>query len=148
MDLAPAHCRACGRIYLESVIVIAAGNVVCECGGIARVLSGSRYRPQEESLFDAIVASLIAGGVTSMSAPRLTRALDGSGVSEPPGAGLYRLSELMPSLAVIALIAGGDPGTARTAEDMFGVVLDAIASTRSHSGFISAANGAKRGLGE
>lgn len=146
MDLAPAHCRTCGHIYLESVIVIAADNVVCECGGIARVLSDARYRHQEESLFDAIVASLVAGGVSCLTAPRLSRALDGA-PADRPGAALSRLAVLLPSLAVIELIAGGDETTARTAESMFGVVLDAIASTRSHSGFMPAA-AAKAGGGD
>jgi hypothetical protein len=132
MNLVPAYCRSCSHFYLESLLVVAANNALCECGGIARVLPGARYTADDETLFDAVVSSLRNAGITWMAAPQLARALDGR-TAEPPGAALTRLARLVPSLSIIELIAGGDPRTARTAEAMFATVLDAIAATRSHS---------------
>jgi hypothetical protein len=133
MELVPAYCRSCARFYLESLVVVAADNVLCDCGGIARVLPGDRYTRADETLFDAVVSSLENAGVSWMVAPELSRCLDGR-ESEVPGTALARLARLVPSLSVIELIAGGDPRSARKAESMFSTILDAIAALRSRSG--------------
>lgn len=132
MELVPAYCRTCRHFYLESLVVVAADNVLCECGGIARVVSGERYTDADETLFDAVVSSLESAGVSWMNAPELVRALGGR-ESEEPGTALARLARLVPSLSIIELIAGGDARTARTAESMFATVLEAIAATRNRS---------------
>jgi hypothetical protein len=132
MEFVPAYCRSCRDFYLESLVVVAADNVLCECGGIARVLPGGRYAAADETLFDAVVSSLESAGVSWMTAPELARALD-SIDSEPPGTALARLARLVPALAIIELIVGGDARAARTAESMFATVLEAIAATRSRS---------------
>lgn len=132
MELVPAYCRSCAHFYLESLLVVAEGNVLCDCGGIARVLPGDHYTGADETLFDAVVSSIENASVSWMVAPELLRALDGR-VSEEPGAALARLAQLVPSLAIIELIASGDATTARTAEAMFATVLEAIAGMRSRS---------------
>jgi hypothetical protein len=132
MLLVPVQCRVCSQIHLESALVVVAGNVPCECGGIARALSDRAYTADDESLFDAVVSSLASSGVSALSAPQLLVALDAR-MSLPPGAALHRLSDLRPGLAVIELIAMGDAETARKAESMFETVLEALASTRSRS---------------
>lgn len=55
MDLLAVHCRQCACCYLENVVAIVAGNALCECGGIARVLPGGRYTAADQSLFAAVV---------------------------------------------------------------------------------------------
>lgn len=134
MEVVPAYCRSCKHFYLESLVVVAADNVLCECGGIARVLPGDRYTAADETLFDAVVSSLESAGVSWMSAPELVHALSDRD-SEEPGVALARLARLAPALSIIALITGGDARTARKAESMFATVLEAIAATRSQSGF-------------
>jgi hypothetical protein len=135
MLLVPVQCRVCSQIYLESALVVVAGNVPCECGGIARALSGQAYAADDESLFAAVVSSLASSGVSALSAPQLLVALDDR-MSVPPGAALHRLSDLRPGLAVIELIAMDDAEMARKAESMFETVLEALASTRTHSDLV------------
>ena len=133
MELVPAHCRNCGRFFLESPVVVAADNVLCECGGIARVLGGDRYGGGDEALFDAIATSLETAGVSWMIAPQLARALDGR-ENQAPGVALAKLTQLAPTLSVIKLIAADDPRMARKAESMLATLLDAMAASRSRSG--------------
>ena len=99
---------------------------------VARVLSEERYTDEDETLFNAVVSSLESAGVSWTVAPELLRALDGR-KSEAPGVCLSRLVQLVPALAIIELIASGSARTARMAESMFVIVLEAIAATRDHS---------------
>jgi hypothetical protein len=132
MDLVPAYCRSCAQFFLESPVVVAADNVLCDCGGIARVLPGAQFPSSDESLFDAVVRSLSVAGVSWMTAPALARTLDGR-EAEAPGTALSRLVRVVPSLAIIELIAGGDDRRLATSELMLAVVLEGIAATRSRS---------------
>lgn len=132
MPLVPVQCRGCSRFYLESAWVVVAGNVLCECGGIARALPSRSYTARDESLFDAIVSSLAAVEISSLTAPALLVTLHGR-QAEAPGAALSRLTELEPRLAVIQLLVAGDPEVARQAEAMLESLLEAIAATRSRS---------------
>lgn len=132
MQLVPVRCRGCSSIYLESALVVVADNVPCDCGGIARALTSAAYTTDDESLFDAVVSSLLTAEVSSATAPRLLVALEGRD-SFAPGVALGRLRELVPELAVIELIVMGDAATARKAERMFETVLEALAATRSRS---------------
>lgn len=135
MDLVAVHCRQCACFNLENVVAVTEGNALCECGGIARVLPGGPYTSADESLFEAVVMCLESAGVTWMNATALSKALEGRD-ERAPGAALHELTRLLPSLAIIELIATDSPLRARRAEGMFEGVLDAIASTRSGSGIM------------
>jgi hypothetical protein len=133
MELVAVHCRKCACFYLENVVVVVAGNTLCECGGIARVLSPQVYTPADESLFDAIVTSLDLAGVSWMTATELSKKLEARDL-RAPGEALRELTRLVPGLSIIELIATDTPLRARRAEAMFESILDGIATTRSHSG--------------
>ncbi|MDF3064487.1 MAG: hypothetical protein K0R38_88 [Polyangiaceae bacterium] len=127
------HCRQCACFYLENSVTIVEGNALCECSGIARVLPGGPYTAADESLFEAIVMCLEAAGITWMNANQLSAALVGR-EGRAPGDALHDLTDALPSLAVIELIATVNPLRARRAEGMFEGILDGLASTRSRSG--------------
>ncbi len=128
MWLVACHCQGCNCYSLQPRIDIDGdGNVRCECAGTAMALPGASYREADRSLFDAIVASLHSARVTSMQAARLALELEDCRLG--PTSKLARLSELVPSLAIMELIATTDAATARTAAGMFDLLLQALSAT-------------------
>lgn len=135
MDLVAVHCRNCACLYLENAVAVTAENTLCECGGIARTIPGPRYTPADETLFSALVHSVEAAGVSFMSAPELATILHERELTTPGGA-LATLARRIPALAVVQLVVEGNPAQAARAEAMLESILDAIAATRSRSGFL------------
>jgi hypothetical protein len=135
MDLVAVHCRSCSCLYLENAIAVLADNTLCECGGIARMIPGPRYSRGDETLFGALVRSVEAAGVSFMTAPELATVLHEREVSAP-GRALEALARRLPALAVVHLVVDGNPDQAGRAEAMLESILDAIAATRSRSGFL------------
>lgn len=137
MRLIPIQCSACLHFALvDDVAVNAEGSCECECGCVALALPGGTYGAEDQSLFDAVVASLETADITWMNASRLVVELEACS-SPRPTVKLARLKELAPALSVIELIASRSPATARTACGMFSTVLEAIARGRSRSGFVA-----------
>jgi hypothetical protein len=143
MDLVAVHCRSCSCLYLENAVAVTADNALCECGGIARTIPGPRYSRGDETLFGALVRSVEAAGVSFMSAPELATILHESELSTP-GRALETLARRLPAFAVVQLIVEGNPAQAGRAEAMLESILDAIAATRSRSGFLPRIGGGAR----
>lgn len=133
MLLVPAHCRGCNRYWLQRQVDIdQQGSTFCECGAAARVLPAESYVAGDVSLFKAIVDSLEAARITALQAGRLTLELE-LREHASPALKLARLSELVPSLTVIQLIATTDAATTRKAVSMLTLLLETMATTRSES---------------
>lgn len=136
MRLIPIQCIACAEFALVGEHVISPeGSSLCDCGGTARVLPGGTYGPDDETLFEAIVASLRTAEITWMNAARLVIELEACG-SPRPIVKLIRLRQLVPALSVIELIASSNPATARKAIGMFETLLEALSNGRSRSGIM------------
>lgn len=140
MDLVAVHCRQCACFYLENSVAVTEGNALCDCGGIARVLPGGLYTGADESLFEAIVMCLETAGVTCMNAHQLAELLVGR-EDRAPGDALHDLTDALPTLAIIELIATASPVRARRAEGMFEGVLAGLAATRIRPSIVPRSNG-------
>ena len=133
MSLVAAHCRVCDHYWLVARVDIdSMGSAACECGSVGQALPSEAYLSGDVSLFDAIVASLEAAEVPPLQAGRLSLELE---LCEglPPVAKLARLSTLVPSLAVIELIATADVATTRKAVGMLALLLEAMATSNRKS---------------
>jgi hypothetical protein len=134
MRLIPIQCSACLHFALvDEVAVDAEGKCQCACGCAGQALPGQTYGAEDQSLFDAVVASLETADINWMNAWRLVVELEACD-SPRPSVKLARLKELVPALSVIELIASSSPETARKACGMFSTVLEAISRGRSQSG--------------
>jgi hypothetical protein len=133
MRLIACHCHGCDRYWLHSREELERENIAaCECGRSARVLPGQSYIQSDMPLFEAIASSLQAARVTPMQAGRLGIELEGCD-GMPANIKLARLTQLVPSLAIIELIATTDVATTRKAVGMFAMLFEAIATARSKS---------------
>ena len=133
MTLIACHCHGCERYWLHDREQLGqASAAACDCGRSAHVLPGQSYVDGDIPLFDAIASSLRIAQVTPMKAGRLgieLEACDGM----PANIKLARLSQLVPSLATVELIATTDLATTRKAVGIFAMLLEAIATARSKS---------------
>lgn len=108
-----------------------------ECGYMAWALPGESYGPQARALFKDLEAVLSEARLSPLRAVELSAEL--ASKSSHPGRGLLRLIQLLPSLAILELIVGSEPMMVRQAESMLASLLQAIATGRSRSGMMSAA---------
>jgi hypothetical protein len=133
MSLLPFSCSACDNYWLQGEHdVDQNGSAPCECGGVGRAISMDSYEATDASLFSAIVDSLHIAQLSSLRAGRLLLELE-THEEMSPAAKLSRMSELLPSLCIIELIATARAETAHKAIRMFVDLLEAMASKRSAS---------------
>lgn len=133
MPLLPFSCYACDRYWLQSELdVDQRGDAACECGGMGRAISRNGYEAADASLFAAIVDSLHIARLPALHAGRLLMELE-MREAMPPAATLARMSQLVPSLCIIELIATARLETAQKAVGMFTALLEAMAAKRSTS---------------
>jgi hypothetical protein len=133
MSFVPFACHACDRCWLQLRAGIDHdGNAGCECTGIGRAISSDSYDASDVSLFAAIVDSLRLARLTPLNAGRLALELE-SREAPSPATKLARMSELVPSLCIIEVIATTQPETTRKAVAMFAAVLNVMAVKRSAS---------------
>lgn len=135
MALSPTRCESCRAFALKPLGPD--GSAECECGHVTRALAGGGgYSAADHSLFDAIVATLYASGLTPPAAAKLLLELDACADRSP----LFKLgwlTQLSPPLSIIELIVGPDLLTAHKAVAMMGAVLEAMKSDDRASGFIT-----------
>ncbi len=138
MMLIPTHCDACMRAALIEAELVDDGQALCEtCGGTSRALPGETYGSQDQLLFKELATILREAGLTPLNAIQLAVSLDGR--NSHPGIGLKCVAQLLPSRAVLELIAENEPAAMRKAEGILATLLEAIATGRSKSGVAPAA---------
>lgn len=142
MHFIPTHCDVCARPGLMRANDIIDGLAICtECGRPARALPGESYMAEDVTLFTDIAAALRDAGIKPSHAALLATELETRALLAP-GRCLRRLTEALPSLGVLELLAGSDPSDLRKAEGMVATLLDAMGRNRVQSGFIGAADAA------
>jgi hypothetical protein len=102
---------------------------------MARALPGASYGPEDQLLFDAVVFSLKAAGVTWQTAIRLLMVLEDCRTAEPM-VKLRAFKQFASALSVVELVAADNPAAARKAIALFELLLEAIAQTEGHSGLL------------
>lgn len=136
MRLVPIQCPECTRAALATADAAAGVIGPCfACGRPVRVLQGQSYGLSDASLFKDLEMTLHEARVSPDNAAWLRAEMTRVSGS---GRGLRRLLQLLPALAVVELIVGEEAFMLRKAEAMLAVLLDAIATSRSQSGFIAA----------
>jgi hypothetical protein len=144
MRMIPTHCVGCGTFALTCATLLSPrGSAICQCGATAHALPGASYGPEDQLLFDAIVFSMKASGVTWQNARRLLLVLEDCRSSEPM-IRLRVLKQFSSALAVIEIAVAESPAVARKAIALFELLLEAIAQTEGHSGLLTIGSEARR----
>ena len=148
MRFIPTHCDACARPGLVAANQIIDGAVTCtDCGAPAHALPGESYAEQDVTLFADIAAALREAGITPAHAALLGTELEARSLLEP-GRCLRRLAQALPSLGLLELLAGGEPGEVRKVEGMVATLLDTMARSPTQSGVVETAGRAAKASGD
>lgn len=137
MALVPFYCLVCEHYCLQDELDIDAhGSAICQCGGVGRAISRDSYEAGDASLFAAVADSLSIARLSALGASRLLVELEPR-ESVASAAMLARMSELVPSLCIIELIATARAETTLKAVRMLVTILRAMAAQRSASDIVS-----------
>jgi len=138
MQFIPTHCEICSRSALTSADCITEGVTLCsECGGTARSLPGESYTEEDGALFVALATTLREAGLTPFHAGLLGAELESRNLLAP-GRCLDRITQALPSLAIVDLVVPGNTAALRKAEGMLATLLEVMAHARSQSGVVPA----------
>ena len=137
MQMLPMHCDACARSTLVNEQTIRQGGAACpDCSAPLRTLPGQSYSPDDATLFNQIESTLREAGISALSASQLSVEFDAP--SRTPGRALRRLVLALPSLGLLEVLVSQKPASLRKVEGMLAILLEALASGRSQSGFLAA----------
>lgn len=133
MQLIPTHCDGCWRTVLTSADELSDGAGICQdCGAAMHALPGESYIEQDRALFAEITSTLREAGLTPCHAALLVNEFEARELLSS-GRCLRHLVQVLPSLAALEPLVGGEPGALRKAEGMLITVLEAMARSRTKS---------------
>ncbi|HKY34337.1 MAG TPA: hypothetical protein VJN18_00225 [Polyangiaceae bacterium] len=127
MQLLPAHCRACGSVFLAARTSVDQVEAPCSgCGCQAQVAAGPSFGEHEQTLFEALTTLVRRSGLRTAEAQRLCIDIE-MGLAHTDHLGtLQRVTRRLPELAHMVPRLGDSPAIQARTLRMLETILNAL----------------------